>query len=64
MPGMAWLCASGSGTASSSGSVGGTWKVDPSVGSFSDFSGSFVGYRVQETLARVDEALARANGRN
>ena len=29
----------------------GTWSVDPSVGSFCDFSGSFVGYRVEEELA-------------
>jgi len=36
----------------------GTWKVDPSVGSFSDFSGSFVGYRVQEELANVGAATA------
>jgi polyisoprenoid-binding protein YceI len=33
--------------------VDGTWKVDSSVGSFSDFSGSFVGYRVQETLGSI-----------
>ncbi len=41
--------------------IGGTWSVDPSVGSFSDFSGSFVGYRVQETLASIGatEAVGR-----
>jgi hypothetical protein len=35
--------------------------VDPSVGSFDDFSGSFVGYRVQEELASVGatEAVGR-----
>jgi polyisoprenoid-binding protein YceI len=36
-----------------SGQIPGTWKVDTSIGSFSDFSGSFVGYRVQEQLANV-----------
>ena len=35
------------------GTLEGTWVVDPSIGSFSDFSGSFVGYRVQEQLAGV-----------
>jgi polyisoprenoid-binding protein YceI len=35
------------------GDVSGTWKVDTSIGSFSDFSGSFVGYRVQEQLANL-----------
>jgi polyisoprenoid-binding protein YceI len=29
------------------------WKVDPSIGTFSDFSGSFVGYRVQEQLVNI-----------
>ena len=29
----------------------GTWSVDASIGSFSDFSDSWVGYRVDETLA-------------
>jgi polyisoprenoid-binding protein YceI len=36
-----------------SGEISGTWKVDTSIGSFSDFSGSFVGYRVQEQLANL-----------
>jgi polyisoprenoid-binding protein YceI len=31
----------------------GTWTVDPSIGSFSDFSDSFVGYRVKEQLAGI-----------
>jgi polyisoprenoid-binding protein YceI len=41
---------------SSSGSTAGldgTWTVDPSIGSFSDFSDSFVGYRVKEQLAGI-----------
>jgi polyisoprenoid-binding protein YceI len=36
----------------------GTWVVDTSLGSFDDFSGSFVGYRVQEELANVGAATA------
>lgn len=36
----------------------GTWNVDSSIGSFSDFSGSFVGYRVQEELANIGAATA------
>ena len=41
--------------------VSGTWTVDPSIGSFSDFTSSFVGYRVQETLASIGatEAVGR-----
>ena len=31
----------------------GTWKVDTSIGSFSDFTNSFVGYRVQEQLSGI-----------
>jgi polyisoprenoid-binding protein YceI len=31
----------------------GTWNVNTTLGSFSDFSGSFVGYRVQEQLASL-----------
>jgi polyisoprenoid-binding protein YceI len=53
-------------TASEGGSptgegLDGTWNVDPSIGSFSDFSGSFVGYRVKETLANIGatEAVGR-----
>jgi len=45
--------------------VDGTWSVDPTVGTFDydagDFSGSWVGYRVQEELAGVGgvEAVGR-----
>lgn len=35
------------------GAIAGTWTVDTSIGSFSDFSSSFVGYRVQEELAGI-----------
>lgn len=43
------------------GGLDGTWQVDPTVGSFADFSGSFVGYRVQEELASIgaQEAVGR-----
>jgi polyisoprenoid-binding protein YceI len=63
------VLASASPRASTAGDAGraeadgldGTWAVDPTVGSFSDFSGSFVGYRVQETLASIGatEAVGR-----
>jgi polyisoprenoid-binding protein YceI len=45
----------------SSGDLAGTWTVDTSIGSFADFSGSFVGYRIQEELAGVgaQEAVGR-----
>ncbi|HEY0444570.1 MAG TPA: YceI family protein [Candidatus Limnocylindrales bacterium] len=36
-----------------SGAIAGTWKVDTSIGSFSDFTDSFVGYRVQEELGSI-----------
>ncbi|HEY5629243.1 MAG TPA: YceI family protein, partial [Candidatus Limnocylindrales bacterium] len=41
-----------------SGSLDGTWGVDTSIGSFSDFSSSFVGYRVAEQLANVGSTTA------
>ena len=46
--------------ASAAGSAGldGTWSVDPSIGSFDDFSGSFVGYRVTEELVGIGTATA------
>ncbi len=53
------------GTVPPAGSLDGTWSVDPSIGSFDyaagDFSGSWVGYRVQEELAGVggQEAVGR-----
>ena len=39
----------------------GTWTVDPSIGSFADFGSSWVGYRVDETLAgnRANTAVGR-----
>ncbi|HEX5013903.1 MAG TPA: YceI family protein [Candidatus Limnocylindrales bacterium] len=46
------------GGSTAGGALDGTWTVDPSLGSFSDFSGSFVGYRVQEELASIGAATA------
>ena len=36
-----------------SGGLAGTWDVDTTIGSFADFSDSWVGYRMQETLASI-----------
>jgi polyisoprenoid-binding protein YceI len=43
------------------GGVDGSWAIDASIGSFSDFSGSWAGYRVDETLAgnRANTAVGR-----
>jgi polyisoprenoid-binding protein YceI len=43
------------------GGLDGTWTVDTTIGSFADFSASFVGYRVNETLAdsRANTAVGR-----
>lgn len=51
----------GASSSSSEGAVDGTWAVDPSIGSFDDFSGSFAGYRIQEELASIggNEAVGR-----
>jgi polyisoprenoid-binding protein YceI len=38
--------------------ITGAWAVDSSVGSFSDFSSTFVGYRVREELASIGAAEA------
>ncbi len=40
------------GSGSSTG-IDATWTLDTSIGSFSDFTDSFVGYRVQEQLASI-----------
>jgi polyisoprenoid-binding protein YceI len=49
------------GASTAGGGLDGTWQVDSTVGSFADFSGSFVGYRVQEELASIgaQEAVGR-----
>jgi polyisoprenoid-binding protein YceI len=52
-------------SAAASSSLDGTWTIDPTIGSFdydaNDFSGSWVGYRVQEELAGMGgtEAVGR-----
>ena len=51
-----------SGAASTlSAGLDGTWSIDTSIGSFSDFSNSWVGYRVDETLAgnKANTAVGR-----
>ncbi|MBX3032055.1 MAG: YceI family protein [Chloroflexi bacterium] len=49
-------------TVPAASSLDGTWTVDPSIGSFDyaagDFSGSWVGYRVQEELAGIGGTTA------
>ncbi len=52
--------AAGSPAGSGGPAVGitGTWRVDPSIGSVADGSGSFVGYRVREVLATIGAAEA------
>jgi len=42
---------SGAASSIAPGGLEGTWSIDPSIGSFDDFSSSWVGYRVDETLA-------------
>lgn len=43
------------------GGTAGTWTIDPAIGSFADFSSSFVGYRVDETFTgnRANTAVGR-----
>jgi polyisoprenoid-binding protein YceI len=57
---------SGPGSSIPVGTVGpegldGTWNVDTSIGSFADFSSSFVGYRVNETFTnqKANTAVGR-----
>jgi polyisoprenoid-binding protein YceI len=49
--------AGGAANASPAG-LDGTWTVDGSIGSFDDFSGSFVGYRVKEELVGIGASTA------
>ena len=39
-------------------SFDGTWRIDSSIGSFDDFTGTFVGYRVQEELVGIGAKTA------
>jgi polyisoprenoid-binding protein YceI len=50
--------AAGGSAGTGAGSLDGTWTVDTSIGSFSDFTSSFVGYRVAEQLANVGATTA------
>jgi polyisoprenoid-binding protein YceI len=47
-------------TSTADGATGldGTWDVDPSIGSFDDFSGTYAGYRMEEQLAGVGATTA------
>src|SRR5581483_2922827 len=45
-------------TGGSTGALDGSWSVDTSVGSFSDFTSTFAGYRVQEQLAGIGAKTA------
>src|SRR5215213_7770115 len=45
--------ATSGGSATKSAGLDGTWNVDQSIGSFSDFSSSFAGFRVQEQLVGI-----------
>jgi polyisoprenoid-binding protein YceI len=56
--------AGNSGGAASSGATGsttgvdGTWTVDPSVGSFADYSSAWAGFRVKEVLQQIGDSEA------
>ena len=50
--------ATSGGTAAKGSNLNGTWNVDASIGSFSDFSSSFAGFRVQEELAGLGAKTA------
>ena len=52
---------SGAASTAALDSLDGTWTVDTSIGSFADFSSSFVGYRVDETFNdnRANTAVGR-----
>ena len=54
---------SGAASSLAPGDLAGTWTIDPSIGSFSDFSSSFVGYRVDETLGSIGANTAVGRGR-
>src|SRR4051794_31922975 len=46
------------GAASKGSGLDGTWTVDQSIGSFNDFTSSFVGFRVQEQLVGIGAKTA------
>jgi polyisoprenoid-binding protein YceI len=47
-----------SGEADGGATVEGSWTVDPSIGSFDDFSGTYAGYRMEEELAGIGATTA------
>jgi polyisoprenoid-binding protein YceI len=44
--------------ADATASLDGTWAVDPSIGTFADFTSSFAGFRVEEELAGIGTKTA------
>ncbi len=46
------------GAAQSSGSLDGTWTVDASIGSYSDYSSAWAGFRVEEVLSNIGNNTA------
>src|SRR3954454_11035679 len=44
--------------ATSTGSSDGTWSVDTTIGSFSDYSSSWAGFRVNEVLSNIGDSTA------
>jgi polyisoprenoid-binding protein YceI len=65
-PGASQGAAGSPGATAAPGSTSGVgageeWRIDTSIGSFTDFTGTFVGYRVDETLAgnKANTAVGR-----
>jgi polyisoprenoid-binding protein YceI len=52
------LAANDSGSSRATSAIDGTWTIDPTVGTFADFTSSFAGYRVQEELATIGAKTA------
>jgi polyisoprenoid-binding protein YceI len=50
--------ATSSGAKAAGSGLDGTWTVDQSIGSFTDFSSSFAGFRVEEQLAGIGAKTA------
>ena len=49
---------SATGAQSAPASLDGTWTVDTSIGSFTDYSSSYAGFRVDEVLDNIGESTA------
>jgi polyisoprenoid-binding protein YceI len=47
-----------SGTGNSTGDLNGTWNVDTSIGSYSDFTSTWAGFRVEEVLSNIGNNTA------